>query len=302
MTDDNEILTPDPLEEAGEQEGPFSRILTAHDPDALPEEYRWETEDVPVEHLTALPRGAAMPDLYPGRDYYVSNSLEAQLRDFNALFPGRAKASDGWLGNASHQAEKSDHNPDWPSGIIRAGDLTTTSLTDAQRRAVIEDLIETELANPVDRIWYVIHKLPGKSPQIWSRTTDWEPRRYTGASPHDHHFHTSIMRTRAAAADTKPWWTKLKPAAPLPAVSAKGIAAAFKAGTSGSPSGDVRDVQHALNRALKPSPDLDLTGIADAATKAAYKAWQRKLGYTGDDADGIPGPTSLGSLPLRVNA
>lgn len=34
--------------------------------------------------------------------------------------------------------------------------------------------------------------------------------------------------------------------------------------------------------------------------REAYKKWQRKLGYSGEDANGIPGPTSLRKLGLRV--
>jgi peptidoglycan hydrolase-like protein with peptidoglycan-binding domain len=41
-------------------------------------------------------------------------------------------------------------------------------------------------------------------------------------------------------------------------------------------------------------------GAADGAfgpkTKAAYAVWQRKCGYTGSDADGIPGKASLAKL------
>jgi murein DD-endopeptidase MepM/ murein hydrolase activator NlpD len=205
------------------------QLLVSHDVDDLPEPYIWDEEDILPEHLTELPlrtlaaRGAALPklpDLYPGRSYYVANSIEAELRDFNQLFPKRSKASDGWLGNASHQAHPSDHNPAWNAGgIIRAGDLTTTSwgiaggkYTAEQRKwhqDLIADLIATEKANPIDRLWYLIHWIPGDAyPKIWSRSTNWEPKRYTGPSPHDHHFHTSIMRTNAAAGDTKRWFTK----------------------------------------------------------------------------------------------
>jgi hypothetical protein len=36
--------------------------------------------------------------------------------------------------------------------------------------------------------------------------------------------------------------------------------------------------------------------VFNAATKAAYKKWQQKLGFTGTDADGIPGAKSLRAL------
>lgn len=156
---------------------------------------------------------------------HVARSLNAAAAEFDKLYPNRSKASDGALGNASHAATVSDHNPCWGCsgsnyGLIRAIDLTTSSwgvaglkYTAAQRKwhqDLIEDLIETEKNNPVDRLWYIIHYIPGDPyPKIWSRTTGWASKRYTGASPHDHHFHLSIMRTNAAEADTKPWFTKL---------------------------------------------------------------------------------------------
>ncbi|MEU3600872.1 N-acetylmuramoyl-L-alanine amidase [Streptomyces sp. NPDC006798] len=40
-------------------------------------------------------------------------------------------------------------------------------------------------------------------------------------------------------------------------------------------------------------------GHYGTATKKAYAAWQRGLGYTGGDADGIPGPSSLRALGTR---
>lgn len=40
----------------------------------------------------------------------------------------------------------------------------------------------------------------------------------------------------------------------------------------------------------------EITGYFDTKTKLAYAAWQRSLGYTGSDADGVPGMTSLTQL------
>lgn len=45
------------------------------------------------------------------------------LRDqLNKAYPNRDKRSDGWLGDASHQARKSDHNPD-KDGWVHAIDI-----------------------------------------------------------------------------------------------------------------------------------------------------------------------------------
>jgi hypothetical protein len=40
-------------------------------------------------------------------------------------------------------------------------------------------------------------------------------------------------------------------------------------------------------------------GAFGSLTVAAYEAWQRHLGYSGADADGIPGQTSLSKLAAR---
>lgn len=54
-----------------------------------------------------------------------------------------------------------------------------------------------------------------------------------------------------------------------------------------------------VQKALKKLVGLDYSsgpGIFGDKTKAAYKKYQKTLGYTGPDADGIPGPTSLEKL------
>jgi peptidoglycan hydrolase-like protein with peptidoglycan-binding domain len=60
-------------------------------------------------------------------------------------------------------------------------------------------------------------------------------------------------------------------------------------------SGHVIEVERALNvRGLLASGSVD--GHYGTSTVAAYAAWQRSLGYSGIDANGIPGPTSLTNL------
>lgn len=82
-------------------------------------------------------------------------------------------------------------------------------------------------------------------------------------------------------APTKP---TAKPSVKLPAVQ------------PGKRNKDVALVQ----KALKKEVGLVLTpaseGHFNAATKAAYKKWQQKLGYKGSDADGVPGIKSLTAL------
>jgi hypothetical protein len=57
-----------------------------------------------------------------------------------------------------------------------------------------------------------------------------------------------------------------------------------------------------IQRALAAEVGLDYSsgpGVPGPRTKAAYKEWQRKLGFRGADADGIPGYTSLRHLGAR---
>jgi hypothetical protein len=56
----------------------------------------------------------------------------------------------------------------------------------------------------------------------------------------------------------------------------------------------VRQIQNALNTELALS--LEVNGLFDPATKDAYRAWQREQGFTGDDADGVPGSRTLAKL------
>jgi len=54
-----------------------------------------------------------------------------------------------------------------------------------------------------------------------------------------------------------------------------------------------------VQKALKKLVGLDYSsgpGIFGPRTKAAYKKYQKSLGFTGADADGIPGPTSMEKL------
>src|SRR3954452_10155224 len=66
-------------------------------------------------------------------------------------------------------------------------------------------------------------------------------------------------------------------------------------GTKGSKD-DVARIQRRLHRKKllpKSSPN---DGVFGTQTRSAYAAWQRRLGYSGLGASGLPGPTSLKKL------
>lgn len=114
--------------------------------------------------------------------YSLAASL-AQLRSqINARWPGRDKGSDGWIGDASHSARKSDHNPDWAAGgVVRALDVDKDGINpDAVTKCALGD----------NRVSYVIFQ-----GEIWGGSR-WRP--YAGANRHDKHIHISIKHTKAA--------------------------------------------------------------------------------------------------------
>lgn len=119
------------------------------------------------------------------------------LRDaIDARWPGRSKASDGVLGDASHQARPSDHNDG------NALDITH----DPTRGPDLEVLSDALIHDP--RTHYVIWNR-----RIRNRAFEagaWRP--YTGASPHTAHLHLSVFAEKRD--DTGPW--RLTAEAPTP--------------------------------------------------------------------------------------
>ena len=68
----------------------------------------------------------------------------------------------------------------------------------------------------------------------------------------------------------------------------------------GQVNAEVRVLQVALQRrGFDPGP---IDGAFGPKTRAAVAAFQRSLGFTGADADGIPGRTSLGTLGYTVRS
>jgi putative peptidoglycan binding protein len=136
-----------------------------------------------------------LPD-YPGGGvrgavpWHVAASLETLRGQLNALAPNRSKRSDGAIGDAEHASRSSDHNP-WYRNTVTARDFTHDPAggLDCERLAYA-------LTHSGDRrIKYVIWNR-----RIWEGT--WEP--YTGANPHDHHLHLSVVASPLCEYTT-PW-------------------------------------------------------------------------------------------------
>lgn len=128
----------------------------------------------------------------------IAKSL-AQLRDqVNARWPNRSKVSDGWIGDAAHQATASDHNPN-SAGVVTALDIThdTGSGPDTWKLAEILRLRHDP------RIKYIISNgricAGDGGPQPWV----WRP--YNGPNKHAHHVHVSVSGDPAKYDDAGEW-------------------------------------------------------------------------------------------------
>lgn len=123
--------------------------------------------------------------------YYLATSLKKLRDEVNVLWPNRSKISDGWIGDTSHQARKSDHNPDYSSGgVVRALDVTA--------RGIDVNRLLRHTTND-SRVAYVIYNR-----RIYTHSRGWY--RYTGSNPHTSHVHVSIAHSRTAERDVKVWF------------------------------------------------------------------------------------------------
>lgn len=114
--------------------------------------------------------------------YFLHPGLVALRDELNKAHPKRDKKSDGWIGDASHQASKSDHNPDYEDdGIVRAIDVDKDGI-DTNRLVT--------LARNDWRVSYVIF-----AGYIYSRKYGFRKRKYNGANRHYGHVHISMLHT-----------------------------------------------------------------------------------------------------------
>jgi lysozyme family protein len=134
-----------------------------------------------------------------------------RLRDqINAAFPARSKASDGLIGDAAHATRASDHNPwviDNGVGVVTAMDITHDPAHGCDAGALAQSLWQSRDR----RIKYIIWNRKIANSQPIGAAPAWAWRSYTGANPHNHHFHLSVLAERAAY-DNVDGWTIAAPA------------------------------------------------------------------------------------------
>lgn len=220
--------------------------------------------------------------------YYLAPCL-VQLRDeINARWPNRDKASDGWIGDARHQASKSDHNPN-SRGSVDAIDIDEDGID-------IWAVFAAVKKHPSARYWIYERKL-------YHRLRGWKPEDYDGVNPHDKHAHLSIEQDRDAEQDRRSWGiASAKPSAPKPSTPSTPkpstdwtqelIMSLPTIKDNSAPTAAKKLAQASLAaRGFPPANTFDSKGRPDGhwgpGSVAATKNFQRAKGLT---ADGIPGP------------
>lgn len=144
--------------------------------------------------------------------------LVALREEFNALAPSRDKGADGSIGDTSHSASSSDHNPDETGNTpsedadsineVHALDIDSTgpwprSFDSMVTALVAREKAEYESADVFGRLQNVIW-----NHRIASRSWGWTWRDHTGPDPHTNHAHFSARYTTAQENDTRPWGVK----------------------------------------------------------------------------------------------
>jgi hypothetical protein len=227
--------------------------------------------------------------------YHLAPALVALRDEVNKRFPKRDKRSDGWIGDASHAARKSSHNPDYANGgAVRGLDI---DIDDNDAGANLAQMV-LDAAIGDHRVWYVIHK--GK---IWSRTHGWKARVYKG-NPHTGHVHISLVENPRVWADKSRWLTAPKlwhwnpsVVSDLPLIQEQFHIEQGAVKSKRKRYHGVAAIQNALNvKYLKKGQKLTVDGWVGPATLKAWRSFESS--HKGTGWKGTPDMVSLRELQI----
>ncbi|OJF15401.1 hypothetical protein [Couchioplanes caeruleus] len=137
--------------------------------------------------------------------------LVSLRNEVNRLAPSRRKDSDGSIGDTSHAAGASDHNPDETGNTPtkdsdRINEVHALDVDKDLRKAgwnmarVVQVIVTRHRQGRDDRLDYVIWDR-----RIWARSWGWTARAYNGDNPHTGHAHFSARYNTAQESNTRPW-------------------------------------------------------------------------------------------------
>lgn len=134
-----------------------------------------------------------------GTGWVLAPSLVAYVLEADRYYPQRDRSSDGSIGDLSHQARVSDHNP--VGGLVHAVDLDE----DLAPGLDLDGFAEKLRRQRDPRVKYVIYEGRMFSSYATSSRAAWAWGPYSGINAHMHHLHLSILDTYAAEHDLSPW-------------------------------------------------------------------------------------------------
>jgi hypothetical protein len=124
------------------------------------------------------------------------------MGEVDRRWPNRSKVSDGSIGDTSHAARKSDHNPD-SSGDVLAVDITEDIARGPSLNAFWAEVIRRR--DP--RVKYLIYEGRIVTSYPAGGRPAWSPRSYTGVNAHKQHLHVSVHGH--AKNDTSTWFAEV---------------------------------------------------------------------------------------------
>lgn len=138
------------------------------------------------------------------RPWRTAESLKQLREQVNAAFPGRDKSHDGTIGDTAHQSRASDHNPwivDGANGVVSAMDIGNDPSVGCDANKIVVALH----ASRDSRIKYLIWNRRIANSQAIGSIPAWTWRAYSGANPHDKHFHLSVKPEKTRFDDRSAW-------------------------------------------------------------------------------------------------
>jgi len=144
-------------------------------------------------------------------DWILIPCLRALFAEFDKIAPSRDHASDGSIGDTAHQETESDHNADETGNVpihdadhvneVHAIDVDNTlRRDDLTMEMVVQFLLARCRSGAEKRLRYMIY-----NKRIWSASSGWVQKTYTGASPHTEHAHFSASYDTNLEASTASW-------------------------------------------------------------------------------------------------
>jgi hypothetical protein len=205
--------------------------------------------------------------------------------EFNTIAPTRDHASDGSIGDAAHQSEVSDHNPDETGSVpihdadhvneVHAIDVDDDlRQSDLTMEKVVQFLLGRCRSGTEKRLRYIIYNR-----RIWEASNDWRQRTYTGSSPHTEHAHFSASYVSKLEASTASWHLEDIPVA-LTAADKTWISQQISAAVASLKASDVATADDLLNARIgdKASPTRTVGDV--------FRDTAKLRGYlVGDPAD-----------------